>query len=134
MAASAGRNLRVKVATTSGGSYNTVSGVTSATMNFQGQTVDITTLTDSDINRLLGVRDNSYTIEGNYDTSDTTGQIVIRTSLTADSSLFVQFLPDGSTGYRQQVIVSKFEVSGAAGASKISFSIELMATGAITLV
>jgi predicted secreted protein len=133
MAATAGRTLRVKVATTSGGSYNVVVGINSASMSKQGQTVDITTLTDADIVKLLGVRDTRYTIEANWET-DATGQGVIRTALENDSACFVQFLPNGTAGYQQEVKVAKYEIGGAAGPNKISASIEFEGSGAITAI
>ena len=133
MAATAGRTLRVKVATTSGGAYNVVVGVQSATMSKQGQTVDVTTLTDADIVKILGVRDTSYTIEGNWE-SDSTGQGVIRTALENDSGCFVQFLPNGTAGYQQEVKVRKYEITGAQGPNKIGVSIELEGSAAITAI
>lgn len=133
MAATAGRKLRVKAATTLGGTYDNIVGIASATMSRQGLTVDVTTLTDDDIVRLLGIRDNSFAMEGNYE-ADANGQGRIRAAYDNDTALFVQFLPDGATGWKQEVKVAKYEVSGATGANKQSVSIELQATGAITAV
>lgn len=133
MAATAGRKLRVSVATTLGGTYDNVAGAQSATMSRQGLTVDVTELTDDDIKRILGIKDNTFTIEGNYET-DTNGQGRIRTAYENDTALFVRFLPDGVTGWKQEVKVARYEISGAAGANKQSVSIELQATGPITVV
>lgn len=134
MAATAGRSLRVKVATTTGGVYSTVVGIANATMSRQGQTVDVTTLTDSDIVRILGIRDCTFTIDGNWESADTTGQDVIRSAYENDTALFVQFLPNGTAGFKQEVKVSKFEIAGASGAGKVSISIELQGTGAVSTV
>lgn len=133
MPATAGRKLRVAVATTLNGTYNNVVGAQSATMSRQGLTVDVTELTDDDIKRIMGIRDNRFTVEGNYET-DATGQGVIRSAYDNDTALFFRFLPDGVVGWKQEVKVAKYEVSGAAGASKQSVSIELEATGPITAV
>ncbi len=132
MAATKGRALRVKVATTAGGVYSVVVGIRSATLSMSGQNVDVSTLTDADIVRLQGIKDATISMEGNYE-ADATGQGVIRTALSADSDLFAQFLPDGTTGFRWQVKPSKYEIGGAVG-DKVSVSIEFECSGAVTAV
>ena len=129
----AGRTLRVKVCATSGGAYNTVVGIRSASMSRNGQLVDVSTLTDADIVRLLGQRDCSYRLEGNYE-ADATGQALIRAAHDSDADLFIQFLPDGATGWQQQVKVGSYDIDGATGPNKVGVSIELQGSGAISSV
>lgn len=133
MPARAGRVLRVSVATASGGVYNVVVGIRSATMSRQGLTVDVSTLTDADIVRILGQRDCSYRLEGNWE-DDATGQNVIRDSLANDTALFARFLPTGTTGFQQEVKVGGIDITGETGPNKVGVSIELQGSGAITSV
>lgn len=136
MAATAGKKLRVKVATTSAGPYTAVVGIKSASMKRSGATIDVTTLADTDIVKILGLRDASYSLSGNWE-MDTTGQKLIRDALANDTALFVQFLPDGGTtpnvGFQQEVKVASYDVSGDA-AGEVTVSIELQGSGAITSV
>lgn len=132
MAATKGRALRVRVATTATGTYNVIVGIRSATLSMNGQNVDVSTLTDADVVRLQGIKDATISMEGNYE-ADATGQGAIRSALANDSDLFMQFLPDGTTGFRWQVKPSKYEISGAVG-DKMSVSIEAECSGAVTAV
>ena len=133
MAAIAGRTLRVKVSDATGGTYTVVAGIRSATMSRQGQTVDVSTLTDADVVRILGQRDCSYRLEGNYE-ADALGQGLIRAAHDSDDDLFIQFLPDGSTGWKQQVKVGSYDITGEQGPNKVGVSIELQGSGAISSV
>lgn len=133
MAATKGRSLRVKVATTSSGSYTTVAGIESATFDRDGQNVDVTTLTDADIVRIQAMKDAKFTLSGNYEGGDTNGQVAILSAYENDTGLFIEFLPDGSTGWKKEVKVSKFSLS-AATKDKQAVSIELEGSGATSSV
>jgi predicted secreted protein len=133
MPALAGKGLVIQVATTSGGTYNTVVGMNDASMSIDGDNQDITAFGDSYIARIQGLKDVSYSLSGYFDATDTTGQIRIRTALLNDSELHVKFLPDGTNGFRQQVRVSSFEMSGSVDGI-VEVSIELEGTGAIAAV
>jgi predicted secreted protein len=70
---------------------------------------------------------------GFYNPTDTNGQAAIRSAFLNDTSLFIQFLPDGSTGFKQEVKVSKFEVSAGVDGT-VEVSIDLEGSDAISLV
>lgn len=130
MAATKGSTLRVNACATSGGTYNQVAGITSATMDFDGTNVDVSTLTDADIVRLQAMRDTKITLSGNYE-SDSTGQALIRAARNSDADLFMQFLPDGSTGFQAKYKCSKYSITGQVG-DKLAVSIELEGASALT--
>jgi predicted secreted protein len=133
--AQAGKSSLVKVSTVAGGAgaYNTVAGVKSASMNQSGQNLDITVLPASFVARLQGLKDASYSLSGNWESTDTNGQIAIRNAWLNDTVLWIQFLPDGSTGFKQEVKVSAFNLETSVEGIT-SFSIELEGTGAIAAV
>lgn len=133
MASVAGKNSRVKVCTTSGGSYAAVAGVKSFSHSIDGTNVDDSEMGVAYVQRIQGLKDGKLSISGALRTDDTNGQIVIRTALLSDSDLFVQALPDGTTGFKQQMRCSKFAVD-ASVEDKVNLSIELEGTGAITAV
>jgi predicted secreted protein len=136
MAIQAGKSTVVKVSPTAGGAgtYTIVASVKSATMSLAGATLDTTAFVTggaSLVSRILGLKDASYSLSGFWDSGDTNGQLAIRNSLINDSVLWIQFMPDGTTGFKQQVIVSKFDISDAVdGMAEVS--IELQGTSTIT--
>lgn len=135
MSATKGRSLRVKVSPTAGGagSYTTVAGIESATFDRDGTNVDVTTLTDADIVRIQAIKDAKFTLQGNYEGGDTNGQVAIMAAYDADSTLWVQFLPDGSTGWKKEVKVGKISIVGSTK-DKQAISIDLEGTGATATV
>jgi predicted secreted protein len=132
MAASAGRNLRVKVSTTSGGSYNDIAGIKSTSMNLSGGTIDVSAFGTEAVERIAGLKGGSYSLSGNYE-ADANGQGVVRTAVQSHSSVFIRFLPDGTAGWQQECFVSAYNVTAAVDGA-VEVSIELEGTGAITLV
>ncbi len=130
--ATAGKNLRIKVST-NGTTFNLVADLNDATMSLSGDNQDITTFGQDYINRLQGLKDCTYSLGGFYKSDDTNGQVVIKSALLNDTALYVQFLPDGTTGFQQEVKVSSFELSASVDGTN-DLSIDLDGTGAITTV
>ncbi|WP_018130714.1 phage tail tube protein [Effusibacillus pohliae] len=131
--AMSGKGLRVKVATASNGPFNEVQDLNEASMSMEGDNQDITTFSSDFIKRLQGLKDVSYSLSGFYKPSDTNGQVAIKNAFLNDTALYVQFLPDGTTGFQQEVKVSSFEVSASAD-GVVEVSIEFEGSGAITSV
>ena len=131
-----GKGLRVKVSTVAGGAgaYNVVAGVRSAKMTRNGQTVDVSTLTDNDIVRLQGIKDAKYEISGNFEGADTNGQVAIRNALETDSEIWLQFLPDGVAGWKQQVKIAESSPETGGPDDKVSWSASIEGTGAVSTV
>jgi predicted secreted protein len=131
--AQAGKGLVIKVGTSDTGPFTTVEDMNEASMSLEGDNQDVSTFGSAFIKRLQGLKDASYELSGFYNMTAGSQQDVIRDALLNDTELFVQFLPDGTTGFQQEVKVSTFEPSASAD-GVIEQSIELEGTDAITLV
>lgn len=131
--ATAGRNLVVKLGTTATGTFTTIADLKEASISQAGNNQDVSTFDSDWTRRIQGLKDATYSLSGYYNGADTAGQGALRGSWLNDSPVFVQFLPDGTTGFQQEVKVSTFEVSAAVdGAQEVS--IELEGNGPITAV
>ena len=129
----AGKSSAIKVSTTTGGVYFSVAGVKSFSHSIDGTNVDDSEMGVSYVQRIQGLKDGKLSIQAARRTDDTNGQSVILTSFLNDTDLFVQMLPNGTVGYKQQMRVSKFAVD-ASVEDKVNVSIELEGTGTITAV
>lgn len=132
MAKMKGKDLLVKVSTNDS-DYYTISSMNDASMSISGDNQDITAFGATFIVKILGLKDVSYSVSGFFDIADTTGQLAVRAAMLADSDIYVQFLPNGTVGWKQTVKPSSFEVGSVVdGVSELS--IELEGTGTITAV
>jgi predicted secreted protein len=129
----AGKGTVITVATTTGGTYNTVAGLNDGSMSCEGDNQDISTFGTNWIKRIQGLKDASYSLSGFYDPTDTNGQVRIFSAWLNDTALFVKFLADGTNGFKQEVKVSSFEMSSAVD-GVVEVSIELEGTDTITAV
>lgn len=130
-----GKNTLVKVSTTAGGAgaYTTVDEIQSVDFNESGASIDVTKFDDDWISRIQGLKDCKWSLKGFWDPADTNGQLAIRNAWLNDTELWVQILPNGTTGFKQQVLVSSFNIStGVSGVAEVS--IDLEGTGAIAAV
>lgn len=132
MAALAGRGVVVSVST-DGSVYNAVQELNSCDMSLAGNTLDVTQFGDSFIEKIQGIRDCQWQMDGFFAPLDTTGQAAIRSALVNDTTLYVKIVWDGTHSILQQVKPSKFEVK-AGVADTISVSITLDGTAAVTIV
>jgi predicted secreted protein len=135
--AQAGKKLRIAVATTQAGTYTNVAGLKNGTHNIAGANQDVSAFGVDWVQRIQGLKDGKLTLSGQYEPTDTLGQIVIRSALISDSLLFYKFLPattaDGTSGFQQAVKVASFQVTGPVdGVQQVT--IELEGDGAITIV
>lgn len=124
-----GKDMLIKTST-DGSTWYTVANLKEGTMNNNGDNQDITTFGKDYICRLQGLKDVSYSLSGFYDSTDTNGQIALRTAWLNDSTVYVGFLPDGTDGWEQKVKVSTFEISGGVD-GVLELSIELEGDDAI---
>jgi predicted secreted protein len=135
MPATAGKAAVFKFSPTAGGAgtYSTVAGIKTFSAEIAGQNIDVTELPATYLARIQGLKDGKYSASGFYQPGDTNGQLAIRTSFLADTELWLQALPDGTTGFKQQVRCSKYAVStDVAGPN--SWSADFEGTGVITLI
>ena len=135
MAKLAGKAFRVKVSPTAGGAgvYSTVLSIHDGTVNISGATVDVSEFGDTFMERLQALKDASYDLKGFYNAADATGQTAIQSALLNDTVLWVQMLPDGVAGFKQQVLVSKYVVGSPINGA-VSCDITLEGTGPVTLI
>lgn len=126
MSGTSGKNFRIKVSRVAGGAgaYTVVADINNATMSRDGAMLDITQFGDDDIKRILGLRDTSYELRGFYNSTDVAGQGALDAANLDGAETWVEFLPNGVNGWKQQVMVSKFSPSSAvAGTNDLSISI-----------
>ncbi|GAA0360960.1 phage tail tube protein [Bacillus horti] len=128
----AGRKLKVNVST-DGTSFSEVLQLNEATMTNEGDNQDVSTFGSDFIQRLQGLKDSSYSLNGFYDPSNTAGQVAIRDAWLNNTPLYVQFLPDGESGFEQEVKVSSYEVTASAEGT-VEVAIEVEGSGAISAV
>lgn len=133
MAATAGRKALLKVATAVGGPYTSAANIKSATIEIDGTTLDISSIGSDWIARIQGMKDAKLSVSGSYDPADTNGQVALRSALINDTAIYVQFLPDGVSGFQCQVKVAKFAPS-ASVSGEAQISIDLEQTGGVTLI
>jgi predicted secreted protein len=80
--------------------------------------------------RILGLKDLSVTVSGDYEASDT-GQSLLRTNWAAGTTTYVTFYPTAAVGFRCACIVESFSVT-ASFDGKVEFSCSLQGNGAIS--
>ncbi|WP_175074016.1 phage tail tube protein [Terribacillus sp. AE2B 122] len=128
----AGKNTVVKVST-DGEAFTQIQDLNEVTMPMESDNQDVSTFGSSNVKRLYGLKDTSFELNGFFNPEDAEGQLKIRQALVDNSPLFVQFLPDGTTGFQQEVKVASYEVSASAD-GVVELAIELEGTGAVTLI
>lgn len=127
-----GKNVVINVSTDDVDYYK-VAELNDGTLTIDGDNIDISSFGDDFINRIQGLKDGSYSLAGFRVPTDTNGQEAINSALLNDTSLYIQFLADGSNGFQQEVKVATFETSAAVDGS-VEVSIDLEGTGPITAV
>lgn len=126
-----GKDVKIQ-ASTDGTTWTDVLGLDNASMGLGGENIDITEFQDAWTKRLQGIKDNTFTLSGNYLPSDP-GQQMIRDALINDTALYIQFLPDGTAGFNQEVKVASFEPS-AQVRGRVEVNIQCEGTGPVTVV
>lgn len=124
----AGKKALVKVSTTAGGagSYTAVDDTAEVSMSHSGGTIDISKFNQDFMARLYGLKDVSFSISGKWASGDTNGQVAIRGAWLADTELWLQYLPNGTTGFKASVVVSSFEIkSSVSGGCDYSATLDL---------
>lgn len=128
----AGRKLKVNVSG-NGTTFNEVLQLNEATMTSEAENQDVSTFGSDFIQRIQGLKDTSYSLNGFYASENTEGQLAIREAWLNNTPLYLQFLPDGTTGFQQEVKVSSFEVTASAEGT-VEVAIEVEGSGAITAI
>jgi predicted secreted protein len=118
-------------AATSDATGSEIDGIKSIDWGPNRELIDTTDFADTTVahTRLAGLKDLSVTISGDYEASDT-GQGIVRTGFDDGSSVWIRFLPNGSTGFKCECKVQEFKITAGIDGT-IEFSATLMGTGAI---
>jgi len=129
-----GKNVNIEVSPDDN-TYYLVQELNEASMSFEGENIDVTSFCSSFINRIQGLKDNTFDLSGFYAPDDTTGQVLIRDAWENDDDLWIRYIVDKNTGegFKQQVRVSSFEVS-ATVEDAVEVSIDLEGTGPLTAI
>lgn len=110
MAEIAGKTNVVKIATSSSEAGTQISGVDDSEFEQLCDLLDITEFGDSYKKDLAGLLSTSGSLSGNYDPDDTNGQLV----LVPGNTVWIQALPDGSTGKKIKAMIEKFSQKASA--------------------
>lgn len=126
-----GKGLKINVSS-DGETWNQVAELNDGNMTIDGDNIDVTAFCQDFINRIQGLKDGTYSLSGFYAPDDTNGQLLIRGALLDDDPIYIQFLPDGTSGFEQEVKVDTFDVSATVDGA-VEVSIDLEGNGTITL-
>lgn len=104
-----------------------ISGVDSSTYNRLAEILEITQFGDDYKKRMAGLKDTSVSLSGNYDPSDTNGQL----ELEPGDNVYIGIYPEGTGTASKQIpmLVENFEQSASAD-GKQEFSSSLIGNGA----
>lgn len=133
MAGLSGKAFLMKYAATTGGSYVTVADLTQASFTVNGEVLDITAFTLTYAANVAGIKSLAVSGSGFWSSGDTAGQVALRTAFLADTDIFLQFLPNGTTGFKAQFFLSSWEI-GAEVKGTVSVSFAGVGSGAPTAV
>ncbi len=129
MAATAGKAALVKLGA------NTIANIKSATIEIDGVNLDVTALGAANgfMSRIQGLLDAKITLSGSYDTSDTNGQVALRTAFLAGTTISISVLPNGTNGFSTNAFVTKYSI-GADVSKEVTLQIDLEGSGGITVI
>lgn len=121
MTAIAARAGLVKVCATDG-SFVTLGGVDSIDASgwHVSKMMDLTAQGDA-AGRMgaSGFYENTLSVSGKYDPADA-GIVILVANL---ATLWVEYLPNGTTGFKQNMVVTDFKLSPKAGSEALGFSV-----------
>jgi predicted secreted protein len=126
----AGKDVVVRCADTDA-SGDEIDGINNIDWGPAADLLEVTDFADTTgyRDRILGLKDLSVTLSGDYESGDT-GQARLRTNWASGASIFLRFLPNGSTGFKCEMMAESFNIS-ASFDGKVEFSCSLKAVGAI---
>jgi len=126
----AGSSAVIK-ASVNGADWTEVDELNSASMNANGENIDITKFGDDYRARIQAIKDASYALGGFYDKDDTNGQVAIRAAYAGNTAIYIMVLVDGTNGWSQQVRVAGFNLTIAVDGA-VEVAIDLEGTGDIS--
>lgn len=134
MAASAGRDLLLKLGSGSPLTYTTIAAARSNSMTFNNSEVDATTMDSAGVRQLLagaGVRSATASISGVF--TDAAGQASLMTAANAGTHVTLQIAnATNSLTVSGTFQVTDFEISGDEG-DLVTFSASFASAGTVTI-
>jgi len=128
----AGFNKKIQVKTTAAGTFDDVPGNT-GTLNFSGELLDDTTFNSTGFrSRLRGLKDYSLSVTAVFSVGDAALN-TIRDALFNDTTLDMNYLPNGTNGFTGQVKVESFSLNGDVGGME-TIDITMQAESALSTV
>lgn len=114
--------------------YNVIDGLNDATFSRMADLLDVTDFADTSGTklRIYGLKDASFSLSGDLEAADT-GYGRIETAYGDGSTVYIKYLPNGTTGWKAACKVESIEVSGSVD-GKAEVSVSLQATGVVTAV
>lgn len=92
-----GLNTRIFIWDADGASRNISADFNSATMNYTRQTAETTTFSDTDVNRVPGVRDAQLSGAGIWNSGASNLDSILQAIMTASIFTLLKFFPGGCT-------------------------------------
>lgn len=112
----------------------TILGLNDAKFTVNGNNIDVTNFASGGwIEKIQGLKSADLAIGGFFLSTDTTGQIALRTAFLAGTPVAMTALLDGTSGWSGSFVITKFE-DGASVAGEVTRSITMESTGAITAI
>lgn len=122
-----GTNALVKVSTDNT-TFSTLAQLHQGGLKINGNNIDISKFGDTFMSRSQALKDASISVSGFYDATDTNGQVAVSSALLNDTALYVEFLYNGTNGWKFATKVGSFDVT-APVAGVVDLTIEFQSAG-----
>jgi hypothetical protein len=127
-----GKDTKINVSTTKGSGMNEVDGIND--MSFgpkrdQHETTDFKSASagsgdyDEAKTYIVGLKDGTGTISGQYEPGDTNGQVVLETAADGGTTVWMEFLWDGTNGHTVECLVDRTISAGVGDTVNVSFDL-----------
>ncbi len=131
-----GLNTRVHIWDATGASRDISGDFNSATLNYTRQTAETTTFSDTDVNRVPGVRDAQLSGAGIWNSGASNLDSILQAIMTASIFTFLRFMPAGCTTgcpfYTGCFLLTQFDIA-ATITTPVAFSYTfLLGNGSLT--
>ncbi len=117
----------------SDGSYGEITGINNADFGPLRELIEVTDFADTSgaRKRLAGLKDLDLSLSGHYEVA--TGQDLLVAAWISGADVYMQFLPNGTAGFKSIFKIENFKVTaGVEGSVQVSFTCK--GNGAITVV
>lgn len=114
-------------------SYNDIGGANDVSFDDNAADLDVTEFSDEQIQRIAGLQDAEFSVSAHFKGSDT-AQGTIRTQKAAGNTIFVQYLPDGTSGWKAECICTSISTGQSVdGTVTVEYSFALAEGGVVVV-